>query len=105
MIKNTVRNLSIALAMATLPGSLLHAAESSYPGIDSCQAEANSLYGREIQLKVVSKRRIANGLQVKLSAQMDQDNSEFLVCWVPGNQSPTHAESLAARVEPIPRIR
>ena len=105
MRRNPIKSLSIVLAMTAFSASLLHAEESGYPGIDSCRAEVNSLYGREIQLQVVSKRRTASGLQVKLSAQMDQDNAEFLVCWVPDNRSVAHADSLAARVEPVPRIR
>lgn len=105
MLLEKIRYFSVALAMAAFPGSLLYAAQPGYPGIDSCQAEVNAIYGKEVQIKLVSKRRTANGLQVKLSAQIDRDQSEFLVCWVPDSQAPDYTESLAVRVEPVSKVR
>ena len=87
------------------PVAALHASESSYPSIDSCQAEANRHYGKETPLRIVSKRRTAQGLQVRLSAQLDKDNAEFLVCWIPREQGPDQSNALAARIAPVPQVR
>ena len=105
MSKCVIRNLAIIFIMIVAPTAALSAAEYNYPNIDICQAEVDRFYGKNTDLQIISKRRMAQGMQVKLSAQMDQDNSEFLICWIPNGQSPDQADTLAARIEPIPLIQ
>ena len=105
MSKFVIRNLAIIFTMIVASTAELSAAEYNYPDIDICQAEVDRFYGEKMDLQIISKRRMAQGMQVKLSAQMDQDNSEFLICWIPNGQSPDQADTLAARIEPIPLIQ
>lgn len=108
MSRHTTFKGAIVAAFLTATSGLAQAAISESPDMAACRAEVEQYYGQAIDIKVVNKRRSARGVQVKLAAQLDQYNAEFLICWLSnaGNQGPgTGGNALAARIEPVPEIQ
>ena len=105
MSKCVIRNLVVVFTLSVAPLTVLRAADYNYPDIGTCQAEVDRFYGRNVDLQIITKRRMAQGVQVKLSAKMGKDNSDFLICWIPNGQYLDQAGTLAARIEPMPVIQ
>jgi hypothetical protein len=95
---------------ATLGVMLLAVAATSMAGerntahIESCKSEVLEQYGADREVMVVSERRIASGLQVRLATRMDQNTTRFVNCWVPNNSTAdgryAGLDTVAARLEP-----
>lgn len=108
MTKATTRikaTLSVTIALTGCGAvNALAAPNSVY--LEACEAELRQQYGHELDVMLVSKRRIPAGMQVKLAARKDRDNTEFVNCWIPNNDSPDggYARGLnteAATIQPV----
>ena len=82
------------------------AAEGNASYMETCKSEVRQHYGANMEVMVVSKRRIPSGMQVKLAARLDRDNIEFLNCWVPSNEAGDvgygrDSNTFATRLEPV----
>ena len=100
--------LSITIACLTLGANLGHSADRNQGYIDACRSEIEQYYGEEKSLSVVNKRRGSEGTRVTLSARSDQDNAEFINCWIPNNDRDMSldmgSDKVAATVTPVPVI-
>lgn len=106
----TVKSMVIAagISIFALGASAGHAAGSNTRYLEACEAELQQHFGETRHVAVVNKRRTVEGTRVTLSARMDDDNTQFVHCWVPngGTAADFHSGSnaVAATIEPIPVI-
>jgi len=101
---NTLMSVVLGLALLAVV-AVAKAAESTPGHIQSCKTEVQQRYGADTDVMVVSQRRIPSGLQVKLAARLDRDNTRFVNCWVPSleNGDGSYAQGLdtfATRLAP-----
>ena len=102
--------LTIAIMILGMGAVSVLAADRNAEYVDMCQSELNQHYGQKMDISVVSKRRNPAGVEVKLAARLDENNVEFLNCWVPNNGEAhgsfdQHADTVAITVEPVPIIQ
>ena len=102
--------LTIAVMILGMGAVSVLAADRNAQYMETCQSELNQHYGQEMDISVVSKRRNPAGVEVKLAARVDEDNVEFLNCWVPNKDEASgsfdqRADTVAITVEPVPVIR
>ena len=74
--------------------------------LEACRPEVNQHYGQDMDISLVSKRRIPAGIQVKVAAKTDEDNAAFLNCWIPNNDGADdgfrpHSNAVAVTVKPV----
>lgn len=108
----SIRTVSLAatLTALSLGAVTAQAGDRNAQYLQACRAELQQYYGEERELMVVSKRRIAEGTRVTLSAREDRDNTEFVNCWIPnddarGNQFRQGSDTVAATITPVPVIQ
>jgi hypothetical protein len=98
--------MSVVLGLALLAVvAVAQAAENSPGHIQSCKTEVQKRFGIDTDVMVVNQRRIPSGIQVKLAARLDRDNTRFVNCWVPSleNDDGSYArgvDTFAARLAP-----
>lgn len=109
MIARKTIAMTTAIATLAFGSGLAQAAGDNNAYIDTCRAEIEQYYGEERNLAIVSKRRIAEGTRVKIAARSDNDNAEFINCWIPNVDTVDNYDSgsnaFAATVTPVPVIR
>jgi hypothetical protein len=78
-------NLSLSLSVLIIGLGALsaYASDGNSRYIEACKSELQQYYGDQVDITLISKRRSSSGVQVKLAARTDRDNSEFVNCWVP----------------------
>jgi hypothetical protein len=86
------------------------ASERNSAYLAACQSGVNQHFGRDMDVRLVNKRRVPAGIQVKIAAKHDEDTTEFLNCWIPNDdvaESGIHqgANAVAVTVKPVPVIR
>jgi len=103
-------SLSVTLGMMLLAVAAGALAAGNAPGhIESCKSEVRQQFGMDTEVMLVSERRNASGTLVKLAARLDQDNTTFVNCWVPGNEEGINgygrgADAFATRLEPATNL-
>ena len=82
-------NLSLSLSVIVIGLSALsaYASDGNSHYIEACKSELQQYYGDQMDVTLISKRRSASGVQIKLAARKDRDNTEFVNCWVPHSDS------------------
>ncbi len=108
-----INGKSIALATTvtflSLGTAISHASDRNKVYMDACRAEIEQFYGESRSLAVVSKRRISEGTRVTIAARSNNDNAEFINCWVPNEDQTTSfdqgANAVATTVTPVAVIR
>jgi len=105
-MKTTV--LAVSAAIFSLVATVGQAAGRDARYLEACEAELEQYYGESRQLAVINKRRTVDGIRVTLSARRDQDNAEFVNCWIPNGDGAEDfrgvSNSVAATVTPVPVI-
>ncbi len=100
---------TVCISVFCIGATVTHAAGPNDRYLDSCRADVDQYFGEEREMRVVSKRRIAEGTRVTLSVKKDSDNAEFVNCWIPNEKSnigfDQGADTVAATVSPVPVIR
>ena len=107
---NTCLTIALVAAGLAMGAVKAMAAERNTQYMDACKVEVNQRFGQEMDIRVINKRRIPAGVEVKLAARLDRDNVEFLNCWVPnseaaGNALDHRSDVLAVTVRPVPVIQ
>ena len=109
MINGKTLALATTITFISIGSVFTQAADRNQIYMDTCRAEIEQYYGESKNLAVVSKRRIAEGTRVTLSARSDGDNAEFINCWVPNEGRAEaydqNANAVATTVTPVPVIR
>ena len=83
---NASLSVSLGVLLLVVSATAMSAGRNaSY--VEACKSEVRQHYGKNMEVMVVSKRRIPSGAQVKLAARLDRDNIEFINCWVPSNEA------------------
>ncbi|MEP4146347.1 MAG: hypothetical protein ABJL54_03950 [Halioglobus sp.] len=107
----TRKTIALTTIIATLAfgSGLSRAAGDNDAYMETCRSEIEQYYGEERSLAIVSKRRIAEGTRVKIAARSDNDNAEFINCWIPNvdtvDNYDSRSNAFAATVTPVPVIR
>lgn len=101
---------SMAILVVGMGAVSVLAADRNVEYVDTCRAELNQHYGQEMAISLVSKRRNPAGVEVKLAARLDDNNVEFLNCWVPNNDEAHSsfdqgANAVAITVQPVPVVQ
>jgi hypothetical protein len=107
---NTCLTAAIVLAGLGMGAIKAMAAERNTGVMDACRVEVNQRFGQEMDIRVINKRRIPAGIELKLAARLDRDNVEFLNCWVPNDETAggdldQRSNALAVTVRPVPVIQ
>ena len=102
--------VAVAFVLIALGATTAQAGERNTQYLDACRAELHQYYGEDRELAVVSKRRVAEGTRVTISARSDSNNAEFVNCWIPNTGASDSkfsqgADTVAASVSPVPLIR
>ena len=109
MISSKTLLLSSSLTILTLGSAFGVAADRNQAYIEACRGEIQQYYGEDKTLAVVTKRRVAEGTRVTLAARSDEDNAQFVNCWIPNNARTDAldqgSDKLAASISPVPVIR
>lgn len=98
--------MMVPVAVMAMGAVAALASEQNADYMEACRSELNQHYGQEMDVSVVSKRRIPSGMNVKLAARLDQDNVEFLNCWVPKDNAVAgefdqSSGAFAVTIEPV----
>lgn len=109
MINGKSIALATTLTLLSLGSATSHASERNKVYMDACRAEIEQFYGERKNLAVVSKRRISEGTRVTIAARSNDDNAEFINCWIPNEEQTKPfdqgANAVATIVTPVPVIR
>ncbi len=75
-------------------------------GLELCKAEIHGMYGEHTELALIDTRHGMNGISIRVAARLDDDNSNFVTCWIPRSDSGTGYNSdstqlVSASVEPV----
>jgi hypothetical protein len=102
--------IAVPVMVMTMGAVAALASEGNGDYMEACRSELNEHYGQEMDVSVVSKRRAPAGVEVKLAARLDQDNVEFLNCWVPkndiaGGDFEQRSNAVAITIKPVPVIQ
>lgn len=76
--------LTIAIAGTAFS---VNASPQQHQGLELCKAEIQGLYGDKTELSLVDVRRDMSGSSMRIAARLDEDNSRFVSCWVPRQES------------------
>jgi hypothetical protein len=90
MISNKTQiNISLSLGLLLLAAGAASAmaSDSNADYIEACKSELRQQYGNQMDITLIKKRRIYSGVQVQLAARIDENNSEFVTCWVPNDET------------------
>ena len=80
-------SLSLGLLLLAAGTATAIASDNNASYIEACKAELRQQYGNQMDIALINKRRIYSGVQVRLAAHIDQDNTEFVTCWVPNDEN------------------
>lgn len=80
----TTLALTVAIAGTALS---VNANPQQHRGLELCKAEIQDTYGVETELMLVDTRRDLSGTSMRIAARIDADNSRFVSCWVPRQES------------------
>lgn len=80
-----MKTLTILVLAAALTGGTYYAqgAEHTDRDLDLCKAEIQDFYSADTKLTLVDRRHDMDGTSMRLAAQLDSDNSQFVTCWIP----------------------
>ncbi|MEM8662226.1 MAG: hypothetical protein AAGF35_15180 [Pseudomonadota bacterium] len=96
---------SIAIVMLGAGAAAAQASDRNAQYLAACQSELKLQYGQDMDVSVVNKRRSMDGVEVKLAARTDDNNVDFVNCWVPRNDTAhpfdTGANTMAVVIEPV----
>jgi hypothetical protein len=89
IFNKTQINISLSLGLLLLAAGAASAMASSSNAdyIEACKSELRQQYGNQMDITLINKRRVYSGVQVQLAARVDQDNTEFVTCWVPNDET------------------
>ena len=84
---NASLSISLGMLLLVVVAASAMAAERNTSYMETCKSEVRQHYGSNTEVVVVSERRTSSGLQVKLAARLDRDNTDIVSCWVPSNEN------------------
>ena len=92
---------TLALTLAIAGTAISANASPQQQGLALCKAEIHDLYGEETELNLIDTRRDMSGTSMRVAARIDADNSRFVTCWLPRQESGTggymaHSTGLAS---------
>lgn len=109
MISAKTLAITSGLTILTFGSGFGQASERNQAYIEACRGEIQQYYGEDKLLSVVNTRRGAEGIRVTLAARADENNAEFINCWIPNNAETAPldlgSDKLAAIISPVPVIR
>lgn len=78
---------TLALTFAIAGTAVSVNASPQQQGLELCKAEIQDLYGEETELNLVDTRHDMSGTSMRVAARIDADNSRFVTCWLPRQES------------------
>ena len=100
--------ITILLFTAAMVGGavFVQASPEAERGLELCKAEIHDMYGEHTELALIDTRHGMAGIRMRVAARLDDDNSNFVTCWIPkldggtGNNS-NGTQLVSASVEPV----